>query len=88
MNIQILDLIEWAKKATGITVIIDVFRAFSFECYAMYNNAKTILPVAKIDTAYQLKEENSNKWYIYIYSLEKDEGKWLRDLIMGIPHLK
>ena len=33
MEIRILELIEGAKKAEGLTVIIDVFRAFSLECY-------------------------------------------------------
>ena len=33
MKINILHLIEGAKKAEGLTVIIDVFRAFSLECY-------------------------------------------------------
>ena len=32
-NINILHLIEGAKPAKGLTVIIDVFRAFSLECY-------------------------------------------------------
>lgn len=50
--------IEGAKKARGIAVIIDVFRAFSFECYAIYNNAKKIIPVASKDLAYELKKTN------------------------------
>ena len=33
MRVQILELIEGAKKAEGLTVIIDVFRAFTTECY-------------------------------------------------------
>ena len=32
MKISICHLIEGAKKADGLTVIIDVFRAFSLEC--------------------------------------------------------
>ena len=35
MNIQILEMIEGARQAKGLTVIIDVFRAFSLECYLM-----------------------------------------------------
>ena len=31
MKIEILECIEGAKKAEGLTVIIDVFRAFSLE---------------------------------------------------------
>ncbi len=34
-NVNILHLIEDAKQAKGLTVIIDVFRAFSLECYCM-----------------------------------------------------
>lgn len=64
MNIQILQLIDGAKKAKGITVIIDVFRAFSVEAYVMNNNAETIIPVAEIETARRLKAENED--YILI----------------------
>ena len=34
MKIEILELVEGAQKAKGMTVIIDVFRAFSVACYA------------------------------------------------------
>ena len=55
MNVQILQLIEGAKQARGLTVIIDVFRAFSVESYAMARGVKTILPVGTIDEAFALK---------------------------------
>ena len=42
MNIKILKLIEGAKKAEGLTVIIDVFRAFTVACYAFNNGARII----------------------------------------------
>ena len=58
MKIRILHLIEGAKQARGLTVIIDVFRAFSVECYAFGNGAKMIIPVGDIDIAYKLKKEN------------------------------
>jgi len=64
MKIEILQLIDGAKQAKGLTVIIDVFRAFTVEAYLMKNNAKTIIPVASEQVAYKLKEENSN--YILI----------------------
>lgn len=57
MNVQILQMIEGAKQARGLTVIIDVFRAFSVECYAFSRGAKTILPVGSIDEAFRLKEK-------------------------------
>lgn len=64
MNINIFQLIAGAKEATGLTVIIDVFRAFSVACYVAGNGAKSIIPVGDIDIAYRLKEENPD--YILI----------------------
>ncbi|HLV10590.1 MAG TPA: 2-phosphosulfolactate phosphatase [Halanaerobiales bacterium] len=58
MQIELLQLIEGARKARGLTVIIDVFRAFSTACYIIDNGADRIIPVADIQKAYQLKEEN------------------------------
>jgi len=58
MNIKILQLIDGAKKARGITVIIDVFRAFSMEAYMFSRGAEKIIPVGDSNLAYKLKEEN------------------------------
>jgi 2-phosphosulfolactate phosphatase len=58
LEIEILHLIEGAKQARGLTVIIDVFRAFSTACYAVRNGAVGIVPVGDVDVAYRLKEEN------------------------------
>lgn len=58
MNIELLQMIEGAKKAKGLTVIIDVFRAFSLECYLMAAGAKRLLPVGAKETAYRLKESH------------------------------
>jgi len=58
MKIDILQLIEGAQKAEGLTVIIDVFRAFSTACYIFANGAKEIIPVGDIQVAYLLKREN------------------------------
>ena len=59
MKIRILQLIDGAKEATGLTVIIDVFRAFSLACYMIDKGAKCIIPVGDINIAYNLKKENS-----------------------------
>jgi len=64
MKIEILELVAGAQKATGLTVIIDVFRAFSTACYVVNNGAERIIPVGDIDTAYDLKR--SNPGYILI----------------------
>ena len=71
MNIQILQLLEGAKKANGLTVIIDVFRAFSTACYAFENGTQKILPVGDINEAYFLKEKNPD----FILVGERNEQK-------------
>ncbi|TET17559.1 MAG: 2-phosphosulfolactate phosphatase [Candidatus Cloacimonadota bacterium] len=58
MNIEILQLIEGARKAQGLTVVIDVFRAFSVACYVFGNGAKIIIPVNDFDKARDLKLKN------------------------------
>jgi len=58
MHIEILDLVEGAKQTRGLTVIIDVFRAFSTACYVIRNGAREIIPLGEVDLAYRLKEEN------------------------------
>ena len=56
-KINILHLLEGARQAKGFTVIIDVFRAFSLECYFYAAGAKLIRPVGSLDEAYLLKDE-------------------------------
>ena len=58
MEIQILQLLEGAREARGLTVIIDVFRAFSMACYAFGLGADKIIPVGNIEKARQLKEQH------------------------------
>ena len=58
MKIEILQLIEGARQARGLTVVIDVFRAFTVACYLADQRAKEIIPVGNIEIAYRLKEES------------------------------
>lgn len=58
MDIKILHLFEGAKKARGLTVIIDVFRAYSVEAYLLSCGAEKIIPLADKELAYKLKREN------------------------------
>ena len=58
MDIKILHLVEGAKQAKGLTVIIDVFRAFSMEAYLFAKGAKKVIPIGDADVAYKLKAEN------------------------------
>ena len=39
MDIKVLELIDGAKQAEGLTVVIDVFRAFSLEAYLISQGA-------------------------------------------------
>ncbi|NJO68749.1 MAG: 2-phosphosulfolactate phosphatase [Bacteroidetes bacterium] len=52
-----LHLLEGARSARGLTVIIDVFRAFSLACYMADKDVASIIPVADIQMAYQLKHK-------------------------------
>lgn len=57
MDIQIVQLVEGARNARGLTVVIDVFRAFSVACYVTANGVKELIPVGDIQAAYQLKDQ-------------------------------
>ncbi len=56
MEVQILQLLEGARQATGLTVVIDVFRAFSTACYAFEKGADRILPVGEVEEAFRLAQ--------------------------------
>ena len=58
MNIKILHMVEGAKEATGVAVIIDVFRAFTVEAYLINNGAFRIYPVGDKEIAYNYKKEH------------------------------
>lgn len=56
MKVNILHLIEGAKQAEGLTVIIDVFRAFSLECYLYEMGVKEIRPIGTVEDAFALNK--------------------------------
>lgn len=47
-----------AHKAQGLTVVIDVLRAFTTACFIFQNGAEKIIPVSELDATYRLKKEN------------------------------
>lgn len=51
-QIEIFHLIEGAKQADGLVVVIDVFRAFSMECYLYACGAREIRPVGSMEEAF------------------------------------
>jgi 2-phosphosulfolactate phosphatase len=63
MDIRRLSLLKGATKATGTTVIIDVFRAFTTAAYVMANGAEKIIPVIDIDDAFKMKKIHP-KWIL------------------------
>lgn len=71
MNINILEFTEGAKSARGMTVIIDVFRAFSVACYAFDSGASRIIATGKTDDAFVLRKKYKNSVLIG----ERDEKK-------------
>ncbi len=58
MDIRIYHLIEGAKQADGLAVVIDVFRAFSLECWLFAMGAAEIRPVGAIDEALAWREKD------------------------------
>lgn len=74
MDIRILQLIDGAKQAVGLTVIIDVFRAFSLECYLYDKGIERIIPIGNIEDAYRLKKENKDRILVGERKGKKCEG--------------
>lgn len=73
-KINILHLIEGAKHAEGLAVIIDVFRAFSLECYLYDMGVKEIRPVGTIEEAFSLKESIAGSILVGERNGKKCEG--------------
>lgn len=78
MEVNILSLIDGAKKASGTTVIIDVFRAMSLEACFYNNGAKAVIPIGDIAKAYELKARNPE----YVLAGER-HGKIVEGFDMG-----
>ena len=77
-EIKILQLLDGAKMAEGLTVVIDVFRCFTFEAFALNSMAKHIYTSDDIDKCLQLKRDNSD----YIIAGERD-GVTLQGFDLG-----
>jgi 2-phosphosulfolactate phosphatase len=57
MDIVIDEFTQGAKKAEGLTVIIDVFRAFSVACYAFDRGVRRIIDVSEPEKAFDLRKK-------------------------------
>lgn len=71
MHIEILEFVEGAKKACGLTVIIDVFRAFSVACYIIDGGAARLIVTGSPEKAFELSEKYRNS----ILAGERNERK-------------
>ncbi len=60
MEIKILELLEGARGARGLAVVIDVFRAFSLEVCLFARGARVIYASSSEEEARRLKAENSD----------------------------
>lgn len=63
-----IKIIHDPQKATGIAIIIDVFRAFTVEPIIIKNGAKKLIVIGDKEIAYNFKKENSD----YILIGERD----------------
>jgi 2-phosphosulfolactate phosphatase len=54
-EVHLADFVAGARSARGLTVVIDVFRAFSVAAHAFTRGARTIVPVADVAAARELK---------------------------------
>lgn len=64
MEITIIKSLSYAHEAKGITVVIDVLRAFTTTCCIFSNGAREILSVANLVEAYAIKKSHPS--YILI----------------------
>jgi len=58
MDVEIKSLVSGAEEAEGLTVIIDVFRAFTTLAYVFNNGAKEAFAVKRAEEAFGIKEQN------------------------------
>jgi 2-phosphosulfolactate phosphatase len=71
MKVEILEFVEGARRARGVAVIIDVFRAFSVACYAVDSGASRIIATSEVSEAFQLNKKYKNSVLVG----ERDEKK-------------
>lgn len=67
-KIKILQLLDGAKEAEGLTVIIDVFRCFTLEAFAYDRGVERLFVVDDIDKCMSLKKEHPD----FIFAGERD----------------
>ena len=85
MDIQILQLLEGARQAEGLTVVIDVLRAFSLECFLAQWGAAELRPVGALEEAFAWRERDPSALLIGERGGAKCEGFDFGNSPTGIP---
>lgn len=70
-EIKVLQLLDGAKAAEGLTVVIDVFRCFTFEAFALNAGVAHVYPVGGPEECLKLKREHPE----FILAGERDGVK-------------
>jgi len=78
MRIERYSLVSGARRAHGLAVIIDVFRAFTTAAYVMANGAERIIPVGGLEEAFELKHRHPN-WVL----MGERDGKRVEGFDLG-----
>jgi 2-phosphosulfolactate phosphatase len=71
MRVEILEFAGGAKEAKGVTVIIDVFRAFSTACYVYDSGAVRLIATGEVEKACALRTMYKHS----VLAGERDEKK-------------
>lgn len=58
MDVRRLHLIDGARQAEGTAVVIDVFRAFSLECWMYSRGCEKVIPVGSVEDAFRMRERH------------------------------
>jgi 2-phosphosulfolactate phosphatase len=64
MEVRIDEFINGAKNSEGLTVIIDVFRAFSVACYAFDGGVRRIIDVREPEEAFELRNKFQHETFL------------------------
>ncbi len=64
MEIRILGQLDGAKEAEGLTVIIDVFRAFTVECFLSDLGVAKIIPMGDAAKCLEMKRQNPDLYLV------------------------
>ncbi len=64
MQVHVTDHVAGAVEARGVTVVIDVFRASSLQCYAFSRGVARVIPIAEVEQARALKAQHPD-WLLF-----------------------